>query len=310
MINRVLIRIKVIQLLYSFQLTKETKSLEQAKKDLKTSLDKSYELYYALFQLMIDLTNLQERRLDEAKHKFLPTEEDLNPNMRFVENELINWLCENDEIQQFIGKHKISWYDDEIFLRLMLDKILYSEDYKEYMSMSRTDFPSDCNVWRQLLKKVIIPDEDLEEMLESKSVYLNPDDLEIVGQFVVKTIKRIEKGEDEPIYPQYKDEEDSEFAERLFVETVRQMPENNELIDKYVKNERWEADRIALMDRIIMCTAVTEMKSFPKIPTTVTLNEYIELAKSFSTLRSGQFVNGVLNSIALRLKLDNVIDKD
>ncbi|MBR5102772.1 MAG: transcription antitermination protein NusB [Muribaculaceae bacterium] len=322
MINRTLIRIKVIQLLYSYELNKSTQTLEQAKKDLKTSLDKSHELYFALLQLMIDLTNLQERRLDEAKHKFLPTEEDLNPNMRFVENELINWLCENEEIQQFVGKHKITWWDDEIFLRLMLDKVLYSDDYKEYMSMEATDFASDCHVWHQLLKKVILPDEDLEETLESKSVYLNPDDLDIIGQFVLKTIKRIENlgasknadTDDEihtfnPIYPQYKDEEDSRFAEELFESTILQMQENNMLIDLSVKSDRWDADRIALMDRIIMCTAITELKQFEKIPTVVTLNEYIEMAKSFSTARSGQFVNGILNSVTERLKKEKVINK-
>ena len=167
--------------------------------------------------------------------------------------------------------------------------------------MEKTDFKSDCHVWRELLKNVVLPDDDLSEELEARSVYWN-DDLEIVGQFAVKTIKRFEDEVENPLMPQFKDDEDREFAENLFEKTIEQKDESNALIDKFVKDERWEPERIALMDRIVMCVAITEAQSYAEIPTRVTLNEYIEIAKSYSTRKSGQFVNGILNTVFHHLK--------
>jgi N utilization substance protein B len=295
--------------MYSYALTKEVKTIAKAKKDLQEGLDKSYELYNNLLRLIVDLTDLQDRRLDDAKNKFLPSEEDLHPNTRFIDNELAKLLRENEELNNFIKDNPYNWRDDEIFLRLLLDKVLNSEDYANYMSMEKTDFASDCELWRNLMKKIIIPDEDLLDQLESQSVYWTDDDLDIMGQFVAKTIKKIEDKKKNPILPKYKDSEDSEFGEQLFINTISQKDENNKLIDKFVKTEKWEAERIALMDRIVMCTAITEIKCFDKIPTTVTLNEYIEIAKNYSSPKDGQFVNGILNSVISYLKDKGEINK-
>ncbi len=289
-------------MLYSYQLTKTDKTITKAKKELQASLDKSYELYNSLLQLMIDLTDLQDRELDDAKHKFLPSNEDLNPNMRFVENQLVEWLRNSKKLQDFVNDNNITWRDDELFLRLLLFKVTGSEEYKTYMAMEKTDFASDCEVWLQIMKKVILPDDDLLEHIENMSVYWSVDDLDIMGQFVLKTIRRIEAGDKEPISPKYKDDEDSEFGEKLFSLAVQERAENDELINKYVRSERWDSGRIALMDRIIMCTALTEIKNFPSIPVNVTMNEYIELAKNFSTPHSGQFVNGILNAVVKSLR--------
>ena len=309
MINRILIRTKVVQMLYSYQLTKTDKTITKAKKELQASLDKSYELYNSLLQLMIDLTDLQDRELDDAKHKFLPSNEDLNPNMRFVENQLVEWLRNSKKLQDFVNGNNITWRDDELFLRLLLFKVTGSEEYKTYMAMEKTDFASDCEVWLQIMKKVILPDDDLLEHIENMSVYWSVDDLDIMGQFVLKTIRRIEAGDKEPISPKYKDDEDSEFGEKLFSLAVQERAENDELINKYVRSERWDSGRIALMDRIIMCTALTEIKNFPSIPVNVTMNEYIELAKNFSTPHSGQFVNGILNAVVKSLREQGKIVK-
>ena len=310
MINRILIRIKVVQMLYSYTVIKGGKTLDKAKKELQLSLDKSYELYIALLQLMGDLTHVQDLRLDEAKHKFLPSPEDLNPNMRFVENQLVETLRSNEVFQELVDKNKITWHDDMIFLRLMLDKVLHSEEYQEYMAMEKTDFASDCEVWYQLMKKVILPDDDLLDHLENSSMYWNEDDLEIMGQFVLKTIHRIADGSKKPLSPKYKDEEDEEFGGLLFTKSVAQMKENNELIDQFVKSEKWDSERLALMDRVVMCAALTEMKEFDGIPVNVSLNEYIELAKNFSTPNSGQFVNCILNAIVKHLRQEKVIIKN
>lgn len=309
MINRILIRTKVVQMLYSYQLTKTDKTITKANKELQASLDKSYELYNSLLQLMIDLTDLQDRELDDAKHKFLPSNEDLNPNMRFVENQLVEWLRNSKKLQDFVNDNNITWRDDELFLRLLLFKVTGSEEYKTYMAMEKTDFASDCEVWLQIMKKVILPDDDLLEHIENMSVYWSVDDLDIMGQFVLKTIRRIEAGDKEPISPKYKDDEDSEFGEKLFSLAVQERAENDELINKYVRSERWDSGRIALMDRIIMCTALTEIKNFPSIPVNVTMNEYIELAKNFSTPHSGQFVNGILNAVVKSLREQGKIVK-
>ena len=288
MINRILIRTKVVQMLYSYQLTKTDKTITKAKKELQASLDKSYELYNSLLQLMIDLTDLQDRELDDAKHKFLPSNEDLNPNMRFVENQLVEWLRNSKKLQDFVNDNNITWRDDELFLRLLLFKVTGSEEYKTYMAMEKTDFASDCEVWLQIMKKVILPDDDLLEHIENMSVYWSVDDLDIMGQFVLKTIRRIEAGDKEPISPKYKDDEDSEFGEKLFSLAVQERAENDELINKYVRSE---------------------IKNFPSIPVNVTMNEYIELAKNFSTPHSGQFVNGILNAVVKSLREQGKIVK-
>lgn len=309
MINRVLIRVKVVQMLYAYMVSKDTMTLAQAKKELKKSLDKSYELYNALLKLIIELTDVQDLRLDEAKHKFLPTEEDMNPNMRFVENEFVKKLREDQTLSEFVEDKKINWRDDELFVRLLLDKILRSEDYQEYMEMPKTSLVRDGEVWYQLLKKVVFTDENLLEHLQSMSVFYTDDDLNIMGQFVLKTIRRFEDGEASPIFPQFKDDEDSKFGEQLFLKVVSEMEENNSYIDKFVKTEKWDTDRIAMMDRLVMCTALTEMRNFPSIPVNVSLNEYIELAKDYSTPRSGQFVNGILNAVVNQMRADKVIIK-
>ena len=309
MINRVLIRAKVVQMLYAYMVSKDSMTLTTAKKELTKSLDKSYELYNALLKLMIELTDVQDLRLDEAKHKFLPTEEDLNPNMRFVENEFVKRLRADQTLADFVDDKKINWRDDELFVRLLLDKILRSEEYQEYMEMPKTSLVRDGEVWYQLMKKVVLPDENLLEHLQSMSVYYTDDDLQIIGQFVMKTIRRFEDEESEPVLPQYKNDDDSTFGEQLFSKAVAEMEENNSYIDQFVKTEKWDVERIALMDRVVMCTALTEIRNYPSIPVNVSLNEYIELAKDYSTPRSGQFVNGILNAVVNKLRADKVIIK-
>lgn len=309
MINRVLIRAKVVQMLYAYMVSKDSMTLTTAKKELTKSLDKSYELYNALLKLMIELTDVQDLRLDEAKHKFLPTEEDLNPNMRFVENEFVKRLRADQTLADFVDDKKINWRDDELFVRLHLDKILRSEEYQEYMEMPKTSLVRDGEVWYQLMKKVVLPDENLLEHLQSMSVYYTDDDLQIMGQFVMKTIRRFEDEEAQPILPQYKNDDDSKFGEQLFSKAVAEMEENNSYIDQFVKTEKWDVERIALMDRVVMCTALTEIRNYPSIPVNVSLNEYIELAKDYSTPRSGQFVNGILNAVVNKLRADKVIIK-
>ena len=309
MINRVLIRTKVVQNLYSYILTRPERTLASALKDLDTCLDKTYELYHYLMRLPIELTHIQEIKLDEARNKYMPTEEDLNPNMKFVNNRLVAALAANEQLQQYAQDHSITWNDDPIFERLMLDKVIKSDLYNDYMADDEVTDIGDSLLWQQLLKQVIVPDENMADAIEQRSLFWTEDDVDLTLQFVCKTFRRIAEGDEDAIMPMFKDEEDSEFGKELFKATVTMMPENNALIDELVQDSRWDKDRIVLMDRIIMCTALAEALAFEKIPTAVTLNEYIELAKNFSTAASGKFVNGILNNAIKRLRHEGKIIK-
>ncbi len=296
-------------MLYSYFLTQEDKSFVDAKKELKKSLELAYELYNYIFVLMVELTDLQDRRLDAAKNKYLPTEEDLHPNMKFVDNLCIKRLRNSMSYVEYQKENKLTWHDDDIFLKLLLDKVLKSDVYAAYMAKPGNDFVEDCELWRDLLKRVILVDDDFVDQLESKSVYWN-DDLETIGTFVIKTIKRFETEGDKAFMPMYKDEEDSLFGEQLFTKTVQGRERCDNLINKFIVTENWDADRVALMDRVVMDVAITEIINYPAIPTRVSLNEYIEIAKYYSTPRSGQFVNGILNSIINYLKAERIIVKE
>ena len=309
MINRVLIRTKVVQNLYSYMLTKPDRSLSTALKDLESSLAKTYELYHYLLRLPVELTHIQEMRLDEARNKYMPTEEDLHPNMKFAGNRLVAALAGNEQLRQFADEHTVTWNDDPILERLLLDKILKSELYQEYMADEDDSMTGDCLLWQQLMKQVIVPDENMADAIEQRSLYWTEDDVDMTVQFVNKTLRRLADGAEDAILPMYKDEEDSQFGRELFTATVSLMPENNALIDELVLSSRWDKNRIVLMDRIIMCAALAEVRTFDKIPTAVTLNEYIELAKNFSTPASGKFVNGILNNAVNQLLKDGTIFK-
>ena len=309
MINRVLIRTKVVQSLYSYMLTRPERTLGNALKDLDACLNKTYELYHYLLRLPVELTHIQEMKLDEARNKYMPTQEELNPNMKFVNNRLVKALADNEQLQQFAQENNITWNDDPIFERLMLDKVIKSDVYNEYMADEEDSMTSDSLLWQQLMKTVILPDELMAETIEQRSLYWTEDDMDLIGQFVCKTFRRIAEGENDAILPMFKDEEDGEFGKDLFSATVTQMPENNALIDELVQASRWDKDRIVLMDRIIMCAALAELRSFDKIPVAVSLNEYIELAKNFSTAASGKFVNGILNNAVKQLRKDGKLLK-
>ena len=309
MINRVLIRTKVVQNLYSYMLTRPEVTLATALKNLDTCLDKTYELYHYLMRLPVELTHIQEVRIDEARNKYLPTEEEMNPNLKFVNNRLVVELAENEQLQQYAEEHKVTWNDDPIFERLILDKVIKSDLYNDYMADDEDDIASDSLFWQQIMKQVILPDENMAEAIEQRSLFWTEDDIDLMGQFVCKTFRRMAEGDQDAVMPMFKDEEDADIGKQLFSATVKLMPESNALIDDLLQDSRWDKDRIVLMDRIIMCTAIAELRTFENIPTSVTLNEYIELAKNFSTPASGKFVNGILNNAVKRLRQEGLIFK-
>lgn len=308
MINRVIIRSKVVQVAYSYFITKE-KTIAEAEKELHHSLAKSYELYHALLQLMVELTDLQAQRIDAARNKYLPTEEDLHPNMRFVENQFIKTLRNNADFVEFRKEKPFLWdAAAPNFLRRTLDAIVASDTYREYMNGPFNDENIDSELWRVLFKTIIAPSDDLTETLENISLYWN-EDLNTEATFVLKTIKQFrDGGENVKLLPMYKDEDDKKFASSLLRDTLQNEAKYREYITRFTRN--WEIDRIAFMDVVIMMIAISEILIMPSIPTVVTLNEYIELAKTYSTGQSGVFVNGILDAIVKELKKEHIINKD
>ncbi|MCM1517444.1 MAG: transcription antitermination protein NusB [Pseudoflavonifractor sp.] len=286
-------------------------SLESAKKSLLASLDKAYELYHALLLLPVEITKFQAERLEEAKNKYLPTDDDLNPNTRFVDNKFVAYLEKDEALADYFASHPFSWESDFVLIKELLDKILQSDIYAEYMAKATSTFGEDCEFWRDIFRKVIFPSDELLEAMESRSVYWN-DDLNIMGTFVLKTIRSIAAADGAPVslLPQYKDMEDEEYGPKLFMYTVKGMEEYQEMIFKCVNSSQWDPERLAFMDMVIMMTAIAELLNFPTIPTVVTINEYVEIANYYSTPKSGQFINGILFTVINNLKSEGRLLKD
>ncbi|WP_455496578.1 transcription antitermination factor NusB [Coprobacter sp.] len=308
MVNRILIRIKVVQIVYSYLINKD-KSIDTAEKELFFSLEKAYELYHRLLLLMIELTDAQNKRIENARAKYLATAAERNPDTRLINNRFIAQLRENKMLKEYIDRQSISWVNEPDFIRILLDRILDSDIYKAYVASEEDSYAVDHDFWRKVFKQIITEDADLSEILESQSLYWN-DDIETISTFVLKTIKRFDqsKGADQELLPMFKDSEDSEFAKQLFRKTLMNTEANKALIDQHTKN--WEIERVAFMDVVIMLVALAEIKSFPSIPVKVTLNEYIEIAKAYSTAKSGHFINGILDAVAFQLKNEGKLMKE
>lgn len=302
MVNRILIRIKVVQIVYSYLVNKD-KSIDTSEKELFFSLEKAYELYHRLLLLMIELTDAQNKRIENARFKYTATAADKNPDTRLINNRFIAQLRENKMLKEYVDRQSVSWVNEPDFIRILLDRLLASDLYKTYLTSEEDSYAVDQDFWKKAFKHIIVENEDLSEILEAQSLYWN-DDLETISTFVLKTIKRFDqsKGAEQELLPMFKDDEDAEFAKMLFRKTLMNVDVNKALIDQHTKN--WEIDRVAFMDIVIMLVAIAEIKSFPTIPVKVTLNEYIEIAKSYSTIKSGHFINGILDAVASQLKKD------
>lgn len=307
MINRVLIRIKAVQMVYAYYQS-SSQEIGKAEKEFFFSLEKSYDLYHYLLQIIPTLTDYAEQRIDIAKNKYLPTEEEKNPNRRFVENAFAAQVSRNKNLNHYINNSGLSWINNGTFIKSLYDSLISSDFYKEYMNAPETDYDSDKELWRKIFKKLVQDNESLSEVLEEQSIYWN-DDLDIVLTFVIKTIKRFsqEKGENQELLPMYKDDVDKEYASKLFCGAIIHGEKYRALVNDVVKN--WELDRIALMDLIILQVALAEIIEIEGVPVSVSLNEYINIAKTYSTEKSGTFVNGILDQIVSMLRSQNELFK-
>ncbi|CCY03409.1 nusB family protein [Prevotella sp. CAG:924] len=295
MINREIIRIKIVQLTYAYY-QNGSNNIDTAEKELLFSLSKTYDLYNYLLDLIVAVTREERRRVDLLTQQAHREGKDV-PSQKFIFNRFATQLEENKMLNEFLEDKHITWDDDQEFVRKLCDQVEQSEIYQEYMSQPTSTYDEDRELWRRLYKQLIEDNTDIDALLEEKSLYWN-DDKNVVDTFVLKTIKRFDpknKNKQE-LLPEYADVEDKEFARKLFRATILNADTYQRYMSEYSRN--WDFSRMAYMDIIIMQIAIAELLTFPAIPVSVTINEYVDLAKLYSTPRSGGYINGMLDNLA------------
>ena len=307
MLSRRLLRVKVVQMAYAHYQKGEV-SIQQTEKELFQSIAKSHEMYHAFLLLLLELKNFAENRIEVRKQKNRPSEEDLNPNLRFVENAFMVQLANNDALLSYNSKCGTPWVNHPELIKGLYTVISESGMFIEYMNSESGDYEFDKRFTAKLLEKVIAPYESLYTLFEEQSVYWN-DEVEFVISMAVKTIKgfALENAEKEALFPEFKDEEDEDFVKRLCRKALVNKEDYMNLIKQYTQN--WDFDRIAYLDIILMQVAIAEIIEFENIPINVSLNEYIEIAKFYSTGKSGMFINGILDKITDHLLAEKTINK-
>lgn len=298
MINRKLIRVKIVQLTYAYYQNGHH-NMDTAEKELLFSLSKAYDLYNYLLGLIVAITQEERRGVDIATRR-AEREGTETPSQRFAFNKFATQLEENKQLNLFMEDKKMSWENDVEAVRKLCDQIEQSPLYQEYMMSDAEDYETDRELWRRIYRTLIQGNEDLDAILEEKSLYWN-DDKEIVDTFVLKTIKRFDPANkaDQELLPEYDDTEDREYALKLFRSTIL----NADTYQRYMSetSRNWNFSRLAYMDVVLMQIAIAEMLTFPNIPISVTINEYVDLAKLYSTPKSGGYINGMLDAIARHL---------
>lgn len=298
MINRELIRIKVVQLTYAYY-QNGNKNMDNAEKELLFSLSKAYDLYNFLLELIVAVTKEERHRVEIITQR-AEREGTEVPTTKFAYNKFATQLEENKMLNYFIETQKMTWDDDLEFVRKLCNQIEQSQTYRDYIESEDTSYEADREVWRKLYKQLIQENDDLDAILEEKSLYWN-DDKEVVDTFVLKTIKRFDakSNSKQELLPEYKDMEDKDFARKLFRFTILNADQYQRYMSEASRN--WDFSRLAYMDVVIMQIALAEMLTFPNIPVSVSINEYVELAKLYSTPKSGGYINGMLDAIARHL---------
>ena len=307
MISRRIIRTKVLQILYAYY-SSEEKSLSKTEKELFFSIQKSYELYHYLMTLVIEIADYAEKRIELKKNKLQPTSEDLHPNNKFITNQVIQQLRSSRQLNSYIDQKKLSWESNPGLIKALYQSMIESDLYKNYMADKTRSFLDDRKFIEKLFNKIILVTEDLYLALEEQSIFWN-DDIEFVISMITKTIKHFTELTDsgQNLMPMFKDIDDRDYTKNLLRRSILNHDEIRELIKKHSKN--WDVERIAFMDILIMQLTITEFIYFPSIPTKVSMNEYIELSKFYSTDKSKNFINGILDKALKDLKKEKKINK-
>jgi transcription antitermination protein NusB len=307
MISRRLIRIKVLQILYAFNKSSDA-SLIKSEKELFFSIGKAHELYYYLLLLLVDIRLYAAEKIEANRQKLVPAYEDLHPNTRFADNRLIHQLESHEGMKHYLLENKLSWVNHPEMVKNLFLKLQASEFYTGYMEGPDGGYEADRELVIGFYSEILTSSEELFQLIEEQSIYWN-DDIEFVLNMIVKSLKRFKPGSPEKIklMDLFRNSEDRDFARDLFRKTILSHDDTHKLIHQFTTN--WELERIAFMDILIMSMAINEMTHFNNIPVKVTLNEYIEIAKYYSTEKSSQFINGVLDKIIVYLKEEKKIQK-
>ena len=303
MINRELIRIKVIHVIYSYYQQGDNQ-LDHAEKELLKSMSRAYDLYNCLLQLIVEVHRMAMRTYETELSRYQRIHEGEAPSSKFADNLFANQLGSNRQLRQY-AESSNPWANDEDFIRRIYKRVVESTAYQEYMADDNVvdkaaAYERDREVWRRLYKQVFMKYDDLDDVLEEKDLYWN-DDRFIIDTFVLKTINRfsVRSSIGQELMPEYRDMEDLDFAKLLLRASLLTESTAHSLISQFLRN--WDLNRLAFMDLIIMQTALAEMLTFQQIPISVTINEYVDIAKAYSTPQSGRYVNGLLDAIARHL---------
>ena len=307
MINRKLIRIKAVQVAYAHNLS-EARRPEDGENILLSSLGTAYDLYNTMLSLMVEISRLalraHEAQATRAKRLGLS-----EPSRKFVDNRFMLQLESNRQLQENRKAQRLDWTNEEEFVRTLYNKVVESDFFRDYMESGVDSYEEDRELWRKVYRYVIVDNESIDDLLEDVNIYWN-DDRFIIDTFVLKTINRFspESNDEQPLLPEFRNEEDLEFARKLVFQALNGADYYRNLIAQNTRN--WDVERVPLMDRIIMQVALAEITSFPTIPLSVSINEYIEIAKSYSTPNSARYINATLDNISKRLISEHKLTKN
>lgn len=306
MLSRRLLRIKAVKALYA-HFKSESDSISASEKNLTQAIDKTYDLYHQMLWLIVDVARYAEKRLDIARNKKLPTYEDLNPNTKFVDNAVIAQIANSDRLVAYLERKALGWSQYPELIKSLYDSMSASDYYKEYMASEEHTYNQDRKFVEDFYLNTVEDNEALEAAVEEQSI-LWADDVDFALVMVNRTIGICRKSQNDlPLLPQFKNDDDQAFVKELFRKAILNYDEYLSYIEKFTQN--WEVERIAYMDNIIMVVAISELVNFPSIPVKVTLDEYIDIAKFYSTRNSSVFVNGVLDKAIAVLKEEGKISK-
>jgi transcription antitermination protein NusB len=307
MISRRILRIKILQLLYAYFQGADS-SMNKHEKELFFSIRKSYDLYHYLLLLIVDIADYANSRIEIARQKMVPTREDLNPNTKFVENKVIQLLRVNKQLNQYLHATPLSWVNSPELIKKLHNRIRMTPYFKEYMEDPKRSFEQDKKLIIEIYSSEIINTESIYQTLEEQSIYWN-DEVEFIISMIAKTVKDFtdDDNENAALLPLFKNDDDKDFAQDLFRKSVLCKEEYCKLVESFTEN--WDVERIAFIDMLILVMAITEAVAFTSIPTRVTINEYLEIAKFYSTEKSSVFINGLLDKIFKHLKDEQKIRK-
>ena len=306
MINRRHIRVKVMQSVYA-TLQSQNDDLTKEEKFLIHSIEKMADLHALLLNLFVEVQEMASKYIEITKKKHLASATEKNPSTKFINNQVINIFKESVSLNDYIEKKKLNnWKTDDEFVRVVWDLIRESKAYEDYLKSDENSFKDDKKFILEVFKNIIAPNEKLADYFEGQHISW-VDDIPFVNTWIVKDINGLKESKSFVLSALYKDEDDEKFVLNLYRKVVL----NQEKYDKDIddKTPNWDTERIANIDMILMKMAICEFLEFPSIPTKVSMNEYIEISKDYSSKKSSYFINGVLDKILKELITSKRIQK-